>query len=308
MTGPRARLARRGHRSRLALVAVWTAWAACAACAHAPSSTGVTKSARVQKSVVAVESDSVTSGLWRMDEAVGLVVSDAGPSHLDGTAGVDTRPEFGRIDRARVFTRSVNSFVLVPYNPVLEGGDNLTVEAWINPTEFGGFEDTPIVSRWTPEALQSSWLLSIAGRNGFGQAVPSPGDHISLLRLGNNAGKVMFAFQPEQAGVARSFFSTRPVELERWTHVAATYDGGVVRIYLNGQLDAQYASPGRVRTSDAPLMIGNYLDPRWLTTFSGDLRVGPSADQNAYYAFVGLIDEVRVSSRARPAFPYARYQ
>jgi hypothetical protein len=34
--------------------------------------------------------------------------------------------------------------------------------------------------------------------------------------------------------------------------------------------------------------------------------VGPNADQNAYYAFVGLIDEVRISSRARTEFPYAR--
>ena len=77
-------------------------------------------------------------------------------------------------------------------------------------------------------------------------------------------------------------------------------------IYLNDQLDAQYASPGRVRTSDAPLLIGNSLDPRWLTTFSGDLKVGPNADQTPYYAFVGLIDELRVSSRARADFPYAR--
>jgi hypothetical protein len=305
MKGARARSAR-CRCPRLLLVSVCAAWAACAACAHAPNGTADGSAGGTRGHVRAIEPDSVTSGLWRMDDVVGVSVADAGPFRLGGTAGVDTRSGFGRIGRAREFTRSVNSFVLVPYNPVLEAGDRFTVEAWINPAEFGDYEDTPIAARWSPEGLQYSWLFSIAGKNRLIPARPGPGDHVSLLRQGGAAGKVMFALQPEQAGTARAFFSTRPVELGRWTHVAASYDGQVVRIYLNDQLDAQYASPGRVRASDAPLMIGNSLDPRWLTTFSGDLRVGPVADQTAYYAFVGLIDEVRISASARTDFPYAR--
>jgi hypothetical protein len=256
--------------------------------------------------VWAVEPDSVTIGLWRMDETVGLDVADAGPFRLGGTAGVDTRTGFGRIGRAREFTRSVNSFVFMPYDPLLEMGDALSVEAWVDPLDYGTYEDTPIAGRWTPEALQSSWLLSILGKNNPQADQLGPGDHTSLLRLGVGAGRVMFVFQPEEAGPARAYYSSRPVERERWTHVAASYDGHIVRIYLNGQLDAQYASPGRVRASEAPLMIGNSMDPRWLTRFSGDLRVGTNADQTAYYAFVGLIDELRISSSARPGFPYAR--
>lgn len=301
MNGPRARAARHRHRGLLVLIAAWAAWAAGAGCAHAP------KGADGPKYVWAVAPDSVTIGLWRMDEIVGLVLSDAGPFQLEGIAGVDTRSDYGRIERARSFTSSINSFVIVAYNPAIEAAEGFTVEAWINPTDFGGYEDTPIAGRWTPEVLQSSWLLSIVGRNGAGRLVPGPGDHVNLLRLGGSAGKVMFAFQPEQAGTPRAFFSTRPVELGRWSHVAATYDGRVVRIYLNGQLDAQYASPGRIRASEAPIMIGNSFDPRWLTTFTGDLRVGPSADQTGYYAFVGLIDELRLSNIARPDFPYARH-
>jgi hypothetical protein len=283
---------------------VGVAWAACASCAHVPG--GGSAASGLTRSIWAIEPDSVTTGLWRMDESVGLVVSDAGPYHLEGTAGVDTRTGYGRVGRARAFTSSVNSFVIVPYNPVLGAGDSFSVEAWINPSAFGDYEDTPIALSWTPEGLQSSWLFSIVGRNGIARADPGPGDHIALLRLGGSTGKVMFAFQPEQAGTTRAYFSTRPVELDRWTHVAATYDGQVVRIYLNGQLDAQYASPGKVRASEAPLMIGNSFDPRWLSTFSGDLKVGPSADQTPYYAFRGMIDEVRISNRARPDFPYAR--
>jgi len=295
--------ARSGHRrGRLVLLALWAAWA-CTACAHT-SGTGAA-GARAAKRL-GLEPDSVTSALWRMDDVVGVTVVDAGPFRLDGTAGVDARPAFGRIGRARQFTSSVNSFVFVPYNPELEAADHFTIEAWINPSEFGDYEDTPIAARWTPDGITSSWLFSIMGRNRFNPADPGPGDHKILLATTSGAGRVMFAFQPEEAGAPRVYFSTRPVELGRWTHVAVSYDGEVVRIYLNDQLDAQYASPGRVRASEAPLLIGNSLDPRWLTTFSGDLKVGPNANQTPYYAFVGLIDELRVSSRARADFPYAR--
>ena len=280
---------------RLALVALAAAWTACA---HNPQ-------ASRGRVVRGVEPDSVTSGLWRMDESVGTRVADSGPFRLDGIAGVDTRTDFGRVGRARIFTASVNSFVLVPYSSVLEAGGAFTIEAWIDPTELGRYEDTPIAARWTPEALQNSWMLSLVGVSSPLPNQPGPGDHVSLIQFGS-AGKLMFAFAPEEAGAPRAFFSNRTIELGRWTHVAVTYDGQVVRFFLNDELDAQYASPGRVRASQAPLIIGNYLDPRWLSAFSGDLKVGPSVDQYPYYAFVGMIDDLRISSVARPDFPYAR--
>ena len=49
-------------------------------------------------------------------------------------------------------------------------------------------------------------------------------------------------------------------------------------------------------------MIGNYIDPRLLTNFSGGLRASAAADTNSYYAFHGMIDEVRLSSVARKDF------
>jgi hypothetical protein len=50
------------------------------------------------------------------------------------------------------------------------------------------------------------------------------------------------------------------------------------------------------------LLIGNYLDPHWLTDFGDQLRVGGAADRNPYYAFEGMIDELRISNVARDAF------
>ncbi|MEO5987328.1 MAG: LamG domain-containing protein [Candidatus Eisenbacteria bacterium] len=251
--------------------------------------------------------DSITSALWRMDEAGTTRVVDAGPFRLSGTAGVDTRTDFGRYRSSRLFTRNPNSFVHVPYNPALESTRGLTVEAWVNVTEYGLFELAPLVSRWSPVPNEQSWLLGMVGRklNIATAGYNSPGIFSSLV-TGMPPGRLVFMFQPEQAAAAVAWPSISTIPANRWVHVAATLDGEVVKLYVDGRLDAQYATVGQVRRSTAPLMIGNVFDERRLTDFGGDLRWDPSQDQKPYYAFVGSIDEVRISSLARTAFDSAR--
>jgi hypothetical protein len=85
-----------------------------------------------------------------------------------------------------------------------------------------------------------------------------------------------------------------------------TFDDTVVRIWLDGEMDAQYATRERIRTSRTGVLIGNYFDPRWLSDFGGDLRVLNAPDKNPYYAFDGFVDELRISSIARTNLDYAR--
>jgi hypothetical protein len=113
----------------------------------------------------------------------------------------------------------------------------------------------------------------------------------------------MFVFQPGDAGAPRAFFSLSPIELQRWTHVAVTFDGQVVRFFLDGQPDGTFATAGTIRPSQAPLLVGNYFDTRFLTDFGGDLRQGTTTDPSPWYAFDGGIDELRLSSVARTSFP-----
>jgi hypothetical protein len=178
----------------------------------------------------------------------------------------------------------------------------MTVEAWIQPTAYGTFEDTPIAGRWTEEANKQSWLFSLAGRR-LGADLPSLGPryHVSLFP-DVLAGRLLFAYQPSAASPPRAYVSTRTVELNRWTHVAVVFDGQVVRFYLDGELDSQFASLGAIRTSEAPILIGNYFDLRSLTAFGGDLHPDVS-DPTPYYVFQGRIDELRLSKAARQTFP-----
>ena len=109
----------------------------------------------------------------------------------------------------------------------------------------------------------------------------------------------MFAFQPAEPVPPVIFFSTTEIPLQRWTHVAVTHDGSVVRFFINGRLDAQFASLTSIRASGAPLLIGNYFDTRRLSNFGGDLELGDQAQHGPVYAFQGMIDELRISSQAR---------
>lgn len=278
---------------------------ACVSCAHGTGATHATSGAAGGNGtgVVPLTPDSVTVALWPMNEQAGSRVLDLGRSHLDGVAGQDARPDYGRFAGSRRFTGSTNSFVFVGANPALDTG-TLTVEAWVRPMDFGSYEDTPIAARWVDTSNDLSWLFTVIGRR-YAHPDGSSGPHAPLFPRGD-IGTLVFVYQPEDAGQPLSFFSSRTLQPDRWTHVAASFDGAVVRIYLDGQLDAQFATTGRIRASQAPLIIGNAFDPRELTTFGGDLRMGPTADPTPYYAFQGQIDELRISSAARTSFPYAR--
>jgi hypothetical protein len=252
--------------------------------------------------------DSATAAVWHMDETGGTRVVDAGPYHLNGRAGVDTRTDFGRIGKGRVFTRSIDSWVYVPYTDLLETPAGFTIEAWVNPSSFTTYELTPIVERWTTRPGEQSWVLALTGQNldpSF-QNPPGPGTFASVT-LGGSPGFVVFGFQTQDAGPIQRFASSTPLQLGRWTHVAVTFDGKILCIYLDGRIDSQYAVAGRIRESRAPLMIGNYVDWRWLSDFGGDLRANAPTDDNPYYAFDGLIDDVRLSLVARTEFPHAGY-
>jgi hypothetical protein len=245
--------------------------------------------------------DSVTVALWRLDETGGVRAADSGPARLNATAGPDTRTIYGRFRNARLFTASANSFLYVPYSPVLDLSDSLTIEAWVAPNAYPLYEDAPIAARWSPVTDDRSWIFALVG-NSATQLNPSPGWHMEYVRSAP-PGRLLFVYQPEDAGVARWFLSLTSVELQRWSHVAVSFDGQVVRFWIDGQPQGTFATAGRIRSSRAPLISGNFFDTRFLTDFGGDLRQGPTADTSPWYALDGGIDELRISRAPRTEFP-----
>jgi hypothetical protein len=69
--------------------------------------------------------------------------------------------------------------------------------------------------------------------------------------------------------------------LNAWTHLAATYDGAALRLYVNGALASTRAMTGPITASASPLRIGG-------NTIWGEF-------------FNGVIDELRIYNRALTA-------
>lgn len=297
--------------SALAALAIAAALPGCAGTSRTPATAGAAAKPHAASHFESVTpvADSITIALWHFDENGGTRAADAGPFRLDAEAGLDTRTNFGRFRAARTFQRSADSFVHVPYNPEMEPARGLTIEAWIYVNTVSDYELQVIAARWSPLANQQSWVFGVTG---YGLTAPrvsldSPGWFRPVTGIAP-AMRLVFGYQPAAATGSRGYFSTQDIPLQRWVHVAASVDGDAVRLVIDGRTDSEVVSPGVVRASQAPLFAGNCFDPRFLTHYSGDLRVDPSASVFAPYAFDGMIDELRLSAGVRTRFESAPTQ
>jgi endo-beta-N-acetylglucosaminidase D len=112
-------------------------------------------------------------------------------------------------------------------------GTALSLECWVKPNSF---------------KTTSPFISSLVG-------MEDGGGNTALLRLGDgglDANAVQFVIQignntPKLASVAR-------LTAGIWTHIAATYDGATMKLYINGVLDNSQATTGSV-IANAPFSL-----------------------------------------------------
>lgn len=135
------------------------------------------------------------------------------------------------------------------------GATGMTVEAWINPASSGN-------------------TMVIAGKSD-GDAARA----LELLRLPDETLELALSFDCTSTVSA---YSPELVDIGRWHHVAATFDGEVMRIYHDGILTAE----------QAVVLSAGYTPCDSSASFTlGALNAGK-------LPFDGLVDELRVSARA----------
>ena len=190
---------------------------------------------------------SATPGLvaaYAFDEGSGSVVADASGNGNDGTVANATWAAVGEHGGALVFDGS-SSLVTVPDSPSLRLSSAMTLEAWVDPASGSGS------SRDLVYKGDDNYYLEASSAPG---GVPAAGSS-----FGGSYGEV---------------YGSGALPTGVWTHLAVTYDGSTLRLYVNGTLVASNAHAGAMPGSSDPLQIG------------GDSLYGQF--------FQGMIDDVRV--------------
>ncbi len=136
-------------------------------------------------------------------------------------------------------------------------GNKITLEAWINVSEFKS------------QPFAGSVIVKDQGSNSSGYMIRCGGNGIINFNIGNGSWH-------EINSPANS------VQLNSWHHVAATYDGTSMNIYVDGEVKAQ--------TNISGLNIGNAVN--------SNLLIGESPGFPGR-VFNGKIDEVRIWNVAR---------
>ncbi len=153
------------------------------------------------------------------------------------------------------FTDSANKVDCGNAASVQITGTTLTLEALVYPTAW----------------RTNYWEGSIIDKEG-------PGLEGYMLRVGEN-GKISFNIGTGTAW-EDLITPTSTLSLNTWQHIAATYDGATMRIYVNGNEVASKSSSVSIANAGSNFIIGNWSS---------------LADR----AFSGIIDEVRVWNLTR---------
>jgi fibronectin type 3 domain-containing protein len=186
---------------------------------------------------------------YSFDAGTGTTLADVSGRGHAGTIAGAVWSTAGRNGGALSFD-GVNDMVTVADTAALDLTNAMTLEAWVRPSS---------TNRWRTVALkeQSGALVYSLYSNNNGQRASTN------LWLGSGE------IEARSAG---------SLPANAWTHLAATYDGAAIRLYVNGALSGSATANGSMPAS------------------TGALRIGGNAIWDEFFA--GLIDDLRLYNRA----------
>ena len=154
----------------------------------------------------------------------------------------------------------VNDYVEVPNSASLNPTSHITVEAWFNAVAGTLTNQKTLVQKpFTSHAV--------------------PHYQYTLLLLDTTTKPKAAAFSMTVGGVSHWVIAKDLwYGYGTWHHLAGTYDGSTITLYLDGTDVASKSVSGTISTYDTVLQIGAY----------------PNLSKTSTYCFKGIIDEVRI--------------
>ena len=188
------------------------------------------------------------------DEGSGTVTEDISKTGLQVTLEGDYQWTTGMFGQAVAFT---NGWAEVSGDPL--NLPQITVMAWINPTSI------------VPAVAANHWTNA---NNIYGKKGNNGDDSIGLGLTGGNG----VLFYADTGSDHMLFVLDAGVQTGQWQHIAATFDGAIMRVFLDGEQIGELAASGSIIEIFHPV------------------RLGGNPDQSI--DFDGAIDDVKVFDQA----------
>jgi hypothetical protein len=168
---------------------------------------------------------------------------------------------FGQTNQAILFD-GVNDYVSIPRNSSIEPTNALTINAWITPTRMSNAGWRTLISKGITPGVDPFVSFSIQTTN------TSPINNKWQFNLSNG-----------NAGSLKSLLATKAMPDKDTLMITAVLGSGLMKLYVNGQLDTSIAFAGNVGYTSQNLLIGYNLN-----------------GANEYYK--GSIDELGIWNKA----------
>jgi hypothetical protein len=207
-------------------------------------------------------------GHWQMNEGTGTDVSDSSGNNYDGTAEGSYSWVTGKIGSSAIeFT---GGKVLVPDGgsaPLLNPSAEVTVSAWVKYSSAPGDYTARVVAKGYDAGDNENYGLQVTS-----------GDQASFFIRDSN--HVNFGLDSDET-----------LPNDEWVHIAGTYDGTDVKVYINGDLagsEDATAGTGLLLQDSNGLAIGDAVDvDREFPGAVDDARVYGYALTDAEVAYIG---------------------
>lgn len=190
---------------------------------------------------------------WKLDETSGLNAEDGSVNNNNGalTNMLGTEWTDGIIEGALDFD-GINDYVDCGNDSIFDITGQITITCWVNTSDCGNSQHNPYVGK---------------------------GDHTYAIKHRSDNNIEFFIYD---GGWNSASYSVDSSFNGQWHHLAGTYDGSEVKLYVDGQLQDTTSHTGSIDTD------------------TYDLNIARNSEETGRF-YEGAIDDIRIYSRALDA-------